>query len=397
MPSRGAAATSPLPSRGAAATIANLPPETLKRILLDTGSANLLVHVAACAGVHPLWRRLVMRSPAYCLPGSEPTEPSHPAAAGGRAGATEAPTEEGSVQAGWSEKPELREALESVRAAAAEHDDPMSLHEPAKEPPSSFYRRRSEVLATLSRAIDAGRSDMDHTRVLKLGPPQTEKAPIGDMGACALAAALQAMPAPLPFTQLHLFNSKLSEAGLRPVMQALHSRGCPELNVIAVRNNPLGDLGVQALAEYLPPSVSILYAGVSECGDEGMKALAAALPATRIRDLYCVAVPSVGKVGWAALGQALHKCSELRWLKIHDNPGMDVAALTASRVPLPSLELLELSDCELEDKDLVALAAALPYTKSLKYLDVAGNDFSAASEAKLNAAAAALPALLMDC
>ena len=381
------------PPRGAAITIANLPPETLRRILLDTGSANLLVHVAACAGVHPLWRRLVMRSPAYCLPGSGPTERSRPAAA-------ECVNTAQDDAAGVVMDPELRKALAQVRAAAAEHDDPMSLHEPVLDLPTSFYRRRSEVLATLSREIDTGRSDTDQTRVLKLGPSQTEKAPIGDMGACALAAALQAMPAPLPFTQVHLHNSKLSAAGLCPIMQALSCR-CPELKVISVRNNPLGDAGILAVAEHFPPSVRILFAGVSECGDEGMTALAAALPGTQIRDLYCVAVPNVGKVGWAALGQAMHKCSELRWLKLHDNSGMDVGALTSgcthTALSMPSLELLELSDCELKDEDVVTLALALPYTKNLKYLDVAGNDFSAVAEAKLKAAAAALPALLMDC
>jgi hypothetical protein len=74
-----------------------------------------------------------------------------------------------------------------------------------------------------------------------------------------------------------------------------------------------------------------------------------------------------------------------------------VTALTASCMPIASLKLLELSDCELVDEDVVALVGALRHTDSLQYLDVAGNDFSAAAEAKLNAFAATMPALLMDC
>lgn len=222
--------------------------------------------------------------------------------------------------------------------------------------------------------------------------------PLGDGGAMALGAALQAMPSPLPFEQIRLFKNFLTAAGLAPVMRAIRERGCPQLTYLSVRHNPLGDAGISDLASALPPSIRELYIGRTDCGNDGMIALATSLPATDITELHCVDLPAVGPAGWGALGRILPRLNSLRCLNLAMNPGLNPLGQTIAP-NLPKAERLWnllLSDCRIDDDGVMAFAEVLHTCAQLRYVNLAGNNFTAEAETALNDKFAGKPDRLLD-
>ena len=131
-----------------------------------------------------------------------------------------------------------------------------------------------------------------------------------------LGAALQAMPEPLGFKELNLFESGLTPAGLAPIIAAALRRGFAGegLTRLNVSENNLGDAGLTTLASVLPTTLRYLTFGDTRCGTVGMRAMAAALPRLRrLQYLSCAANnahPVIGDAGWEALADALPQLTE---------------------------------------------------------------------------------------
>jgi hypothetical protein len=359
---RGGGTTSSCAAYSAAAQtpFSILPPNVLATILMEsTPVDNLLHHLSVCARVHPLWREVVLSSPAY------------------------------SVQ-----KPFRKDVVMPWVSAAilSKREDVLSLNLGF----TGWFENNPEY-------TDFGawvRTTPANLQVSSTGGRENAEVgmPLGDGGALALGAALQAMSSPLPFEKIFLFKNFLTAAGLAPVMRAIRQRGCPQLTYLSVRHNPLGDAGISDLASALPPSVRELYVGRTDCGDKGMIALAASLPATDITEFHCVDLPNVGPAGWGAVSKVLPQLQSLRVLNFAMNPGLNPLRQTIGFNLSQAVRLwtLHLTDCKIDDDGVIALGEVLPRCAQLRYVNLAGNNFTAETETLLSDKLAPRPEVLLD-
>lgn len=357
---RGGGTTCGAYSAAVETPFSTLPPNILATILMEsTPVDNLLHHLAVCARVHPLWREVVRSSPAY------------------------------SVQ-----KPFRKDVVMPWVSAAimAKREDVLSLNLGF----TGWFESNPEY-------TDFGgwiRTTPTNLQISSTGGRENADVgmPLGDGGALALGAALQAMPSPLPFEKIVLFKNFLTAAGLAPVMRAIRQRGCPQLTYLSVRHNPLGDAGISDLASALPPSVRELYVGRTDCGDKGMIALATSLPATDITEFHCVDLPNVGQAGWSAVGKVLPQLQSLRVLNFAMNPGLNPLRQTIGLNLSQAVRMwtLHLSDCKIDDDGVIALAEVLPRCAQLRHVNLAGNNFTAEGEKLLSDQLAPRPEILLD-
>eukprot|EP01045_Picozoa_sp_COSAG04_P007495 COSAG04_NODE_394_length_15124_cov_10.557005_1_plen_291_part_00 len=184
---------------------------------------------------------------------------------------------------------------------------------------------------------------------------------IGDPGAGALGAVLQALPT-IRFTVLDLDTNDLTAAGVASLAPALRRPwGDSGLRELRVSHNPLGDAGVAALAKALPPTLEDLEFGSAGCGDAGFLAMAVALPALTCLDtLWCHENPAVGARGWAALAGALPSLPALRTIYASSSTGIGLegARALAAAVPnCPQLRELYVDCSDLPREGAAALEA----------------------------------------
>jgi hypothetical protein len=232
------------------------------------------------------------------------------------------------------------------------------------------------------------------SRALMLGGPRNLRQrlvlPIigGDEAGCALGELLEAMPAPLCYTEFEMRGPlrsthmcpELTAKGMRSIARGIQSGLCCEggaLWKLDVDNNRgLGSAGIAVLAAALPPTLAVLGIARTGCGDDGMIALADALPRTCIEALDCGWNPMVRSVGWSALFNALERLPHLRTLWISDcGAGLGDAGAQALATCLPVaagglLEELTVGACDIGDAGALALAAVLPSCIQLKRLEL---------------------------
>eukprot|EP01045_Picozoa_sp_COSAG04_P023857 COSAG04_NODE_2901_length_3403_cov_2.324455_2_plen_315_part_00 len=207
---------------------------------------------------------------------------------------------------------------------------------------------RARVLKAIVRALD-GQVELNLCRQR-----------IGDAGAAALGAELQAMPRVL-WRDLDLDGNDLTAAGIISLVPALRRPWGSGLTFLRVADNPLGDAGVAALAKALPPTLEQLDVDTTGCGDDGLVALAAALPAlTRLQTLDCARNPDAGARGWVALAGALPSMPAFKQLFATSCTGMGsegAAALVAAVPQCSRLCCLIVQLCGLGAEAETALSA----------------------------------------
>eukprot|EP01045_Picozoa_sp_COSAG04_P007498 COSAG04_NODE_394_length_15124_cov_10.557005_4_plen_341_part_00 len=286
-------------------TIGDLPEPALRRILLGP-SDNLLRFVAACARVCAEWRRVVGGSAAYGLGLPRGRRTFRPMFCGPGSGRVKYDGDDG---------------------------------------------ERARVLKAVANALEkeGGHVDLNCSH-------------ISDAGAAALGAALQAMPR-IRFTTLWLEYNELTAAGaafLAPALRRPWGDG-GGLKELSVRDNPLGDAEVAALAKALPPSLEDLRLNDMSCGDDGLVALVAALPTlTRLISLWCNRNPDATARGWVALAGALPSAPALEMLYLFQNPGLGsegAAALVGAVPNCLRLRVLDVDHCALDERSAGALRA----------------------------------------
>ena len=139
-------------------------------------------------------------------------------------------------------------------------------------------------------------------------------AEIGDDGARILGVALAAMPRPLPYESIDLYNNNLTGAGMEAVARGMRGE-FSQLRRVAVHNNQIGDAGFAALAAALPPTLKNLTMDTNQCGDVGMVAMAEALSRCTELDHLDFHLNRVGAAGFAALAEVLPRCPNLKQLR----------------------------------------------------------------------------------
>lgn len=314
-------------------TMNDLPTHLLSRILLSaTAHDNLLVHVSSCARVCTDWKSVVAASAAY-------------------------------LRSGYPQRSASRRML-----------------------CMGEQTQREVVLTRISRKLQAAWTNGGELDVA--APP----APIGDLGAAALSAAVSALPKlrlrRRPFVRFDVDGNELTSAGMVPI--AVMLRGLCQLQVLDVRHNPaLGDAGLSTLAAAVPNTLLQLNFAGTGCGNAGMVAVAKALPAlTRLKTLRCGSNPAIGQAGWAALGAALVQPiwgnsftgaadESLRpsiELFAPHCIGMSDAGLASLVAGLRCVKSLDVTACGIGNVGVLALAAALPICRSAASVDLRQND-----------------------
>eukprot|EP01045_Picozoa_sp_COSAG04_P014547 COSAG04_NODE_1095_length_8308_cov_5.921793_5_plen_524_part_00 len=158
---------------------------------------------------------------------------------------------------------------------------------------------------------------------------------IGEAGAAGLGATLGPMDAPLPFEAINLMFNELTAAGMRSIAQGMGRGRLPNLRVVVVSGNALGDDGMAALAEALADCASLEELHFVGCG--------------------------VGGAGFGAVAAVVPHWPRLRVLSADCNPGPSDAlgrALAAALPSLPDAEHFYLSDSGLGEGAAAALRAA---------------------------------------
>jgi hypothetical protein len=298
-----------------------LPAAIFSDILLAATTDDLLRYVAVCAQVHPEWWRAVRACPAYGMQvqgrpahRSYGSEGQHIPRGGGITPATTALQERARV-------------LKLISCALVYFRDGNEADERTEE---NKIRGSDEE------------SDEESDCWFDGQPPGCLEAGlgcIGDGGAEALGAALEAWPAPLRITQVDVSRCALTPAGLELIVAAMRRGSAqgpgilpsrlriPNPNV-AIDMNPrvhgglvsldvsgnqcLGDAGIVALARVLLPTLVSLNISCTRCRDGGMVAVAGVLPSLiRLEMFICMDNP-VFLEGWVAIAAAVRDIPTLK-------------------------------------------------------------------------------------
>eukprot|EP01043_Picozoa_sp_COSAG02_P038938 COSAG02_NODE_3040_length_7491_cov_7.889205_4_plen_343_part_00 len=182
-----------------------------------------------------------------------------------------------------------------------------------------FYARegREDDPIVDQPAIDPGELDLSNSL-------------LGEEGGCVLGAALQAMPTPLALTDMYLDGCELTPTGLSSVAAAMCQGFAGEgLIRLHLYNNPaLGDSGMIALSQSLPPTLVHLGLSNTGCGDDGLLAMADALPGlTQLRELNLSNNEAVKQKAWETFARVLPQLSSIRHLNVNNSSGMGDAGV----------------------------------------------------------------------
>jgi len=211
--------------------------------------------------------------------------------------------------------------------------------------------------------------------------------PLGDDGALALADALPRLKA---INVLDVCCCEISDFGARALATLASRAG---LGKLALRYNPVTDLGAFAIAAVLPlcPHLNGLAMGAPEpdvdfngeiadtdISDDGMLALAAAMKDHGSLKDVRMSYVNVTDIGIEALAIALSQCCKLEFLELRDigisKRGFKALAAAIPRCPL--LDQIVLHDIDMDDVDAIELAAMLPLCPALRHVDLGFNCFT---------------------
>jgi hypothetical protein len=323
----------------------------------------------------------------------------------------------------------VERSLEPVDGSScASSSTALSLHDD-DGPPRDRGSRWQDIVCAITEAEAEAERDREEQgqEEARGGLFSLHYSKIGDEGGRLLAAAIEeqypeqsrdpfALPSAagggrggggtIPFGSLLLGDCELSVAGVAPLSAAIRKRGFTGqgLDALHLGNNPdLGDSGIVAMAQMLPPkfvgsgdlsTLRVLYLEHTGCRDEGLQALAKALhKMPRLEELQLSDNPEIGQPGWHALGAALPSLPVLRELRASGCRGMGCAGVTALTSKLPtmqgeaSLEELYIDGCNIGVEGARALKAVLKYCGRLTRLIVRENPIGPAGRAALESAA----------
>lgn len=231
---------------------------------------------------------------------------------------------------------------------------------------------RARVLKAISDALAYARSN---DSIFSLDTKS-----VGDDGARAVGAALQAMRAPLPISELRLAMNNLT-AVVAPIAATGLRRGFAGrgLTCLSVNHNRgLGNDGITILADAFPAELEYLNVSSTGIGDEGMNAIAKNIPRILgLQKLICHSNPAVGPAGWSALGNALPNLVALQEINAGGSSGMGDKGVAALALGLPgatSLWHLQLTNCNIGNDGARALVSCVFYSRCAR-LPVACHTF----------------------
>jgi len=157
---------------------------------------------------------------------------------------------------------------------------------------------------------------------------------LGDEGAIGLSKALSTIK-PDQVTDITLTRNEIGDEGCAALAAA--SNDVPNLDVLCMMKNSIGNAGMVAIAEKCKTApFTCLVLSANNIGDDGLKAFAASVDDDasfkKLNKLYLDRNP-IGDEGAIALASVLHK--------------------------LPDLEYVALQKCKIGDKGLNAITAAI--------------------------------------
>lgn len=185
-----------------------------------------------------------------------------------------------------------------------------------------------------------------------------------DTDARILTEIVRALPPPLHLRVIDLIGLGLTGQAAIPFARTLGEKGFggEGLKFLCIRNNPLGDAGVEAFCKVLPPSLEQFFIHDTGCGNRGMAALTSAL--ARVPKVWRLGVsknPVVGQDAWCAFFEALPQLTALQYLFAYENPAIGCAGARALATAIPrcseTLEAVVVNDCNIAAAEKQALYA----------------------------------------
>lgn len=198
---------------------------------------------------------------------------------------------------------------------------------------------------------------------------------MGPGGATALAASLPHLPA---LRLLDVSDNGLGRSGLDALLPGLAS--APKLQALKAEGNGFGPDAAPTLSALLThslPHLRGLWLGHSPLGEKGVQAIAQALPHTprlRILDLSDV---GAGRFGIVSLAEVLPQLPELEQLLVSSNACGDAAGQHIAHCvsSLPQLKVLDVRDNNISHSAQTAIAdAAHTRSADIWLLGVRGSD-----------------------
>lgn len=204
---------------------------------------------------------------------------------------------------------------------------------------------------------------------------QLNNNPIGDDGVQELAES----PALASLTTLRLRRTGLGSVVGTALASSRFLRG---LTTLSLANNRLGYLGARELASSQGLSqLTFLNLEGNEIGDEGVRALVSSPQLANLKSLF-LGVNGLRPWGLRELIMS-QNLANLHVLDLHGNNLQDQGAQVIARwCRLPQLTNLALNSNRIGDLGVQELAAS-PHLPSLRILDLSSNDFSDDAEATL--------------
>ncbi|KAJ1265052.1 hypothetical protein BS78_08G048700 [Paspalum vaginatum] len=195
---------------------------------------------------------------------------------------------------------------------------------------------------------------------------------------------------------LNISDNALGEKGVRAFSELLKSQ--VNLEELYVMNDGISEEAAKALSELIPSTekLKVLHFHNNMTGDEGAMHVAEMVKRSPNLESFRCSATRIGSDGGVALSEALGACTRLKKLDLRDNLfGVDAGLALSKTLPeLPDLVELYLSDLNLENTGMVAIANALKQSApQLEVLEVAGNEINAKAAPALAECLAAMQSL----
>ncbi|CAG9464589.1 unnamed protein product [Pedinophyceae sp. YPF-701] len=210
---------------------------------------------------------------------------------------------------------------------------------------------------------------------------------IGDDGARAIAAALPVCGARL--VDVSLGTNRVGAAGARALAAAIGEGHTPELRVLDLQGNVVGDSGAAELATALQRQAAAEGGGAVEClrladnysiGAEGARAMGELAAASAALETLDLSRNHLGPEGARALARGLRRSRglatlDLRWCKLRAEGVTHICeALGGGAGQAPPIRALDLARNNIGDRGAAAVATMLRKgVPSLATLDLATN------------------------
>lgn len=184
------------------------------------------------------------------------------------------------------------------------------------------------------------------------------------------------LAAPSDFTQINLRNQKIGDKGIEALVEIFTEN--MHIEYLNLSDNRIGSKGIEALAKILKENIDISHLDFSSnaLGDKGIEALAEALERNTHVSYLNFSGNVLGDKGIEALAKTLKENTRIEYLDFSKNEIGDKGIETLAEVLKENTHVkhLNFSENKIGDEGIEALAEALKKNTHIEYLNFSKNE-----------------------